>query len=778
MSAGKPRVPPHANGLTVDALLDLKHSMLAALHPGIPPRPLPSQSARMPVQVDHRSILIGRDPSGRPVYLDERSRLQHMHAIGATGSGKSKMIENCVRQDILAERGVCVVDPHGNHPQSLYRSLLIWLHETGLAKRRKIHLIDPNALSHTIGFNPLDRGDTTMQYSVIAEAMYEAFERMWGDEDGNTKPTIQRVLTATFTALGEQGLTLAEARLLFDPDDAHGIRARVLEKLEDIYAHDEIEYLHGISAERTGRRDFRQEVIGPINRIAKLVRTEAVRVIVGQTDHVIDLREAMDEGHIILANLSGGGQVYEQGADLLGRLLTRFLFFHARRRKNTDRAFFVYLDECHRYVSGDLPNLLAEIRKYGVGVTLAHQWLAQLGRADDPIREAICKGPNIKAVFRIKDPREGTELAEAVMRLNLEQPVHALIKPTVVGHRRTIFRSTGSGSHQDYSQSFGESLSVNRSRTIGTSESDTTSESEADSVSHSTSESVVHSFSRTEGSSDTDSESASETSGTSEGDGGSLTDTAGSSYGRNANSSDTYLPSGNILIADPHVSTSRGNGDSSGENVSRARGSNWQRGNSESLSSTIGTAHGTSESETEGVAYGRTTGETVGKTITRGTARAIGRSEAETKGISIGESKSRGSSTGTSRTEGMSEGIEPIYANLPTAVHGKENVLYMAAQELLSLQTGTARLAYVGDGGRHEYLLQVPNINSTDISDDHFDKLRQRTLEASSSAIPMLDAVTTLRERERSLKQDAESNGKESDAAHSFRVPLRKNSEA
>ena len=201
-----------------------------------------------------------------------------------------------------------------------------------LARGRVVHLIDPNAPSHTVAFNPLDRSDTNTQFSVISEAMFEAFERMWS-EDGNSKPTIQRVMTATFTALGELGLTLAEARLLFDPDDANGVRSLVLTKLEDSYAYDEIEYLHRIGFEKAGRRDFRAEVIGPLDRIAKLVRTEAVRAIVGQTERLLDLREALDKGHIILANLSGGEQVYEQGADLLGRLLTRFLFFHARRRR-------------------------------------------------------------------------------------------------------------------------------------------------------------------------------------------------------------------------------------------------------------------------------------------------------------------------------------------------------------------------------------------------------------------------------------------------------------
>ena len=258
---------------------------------------------------DPTCIVLGRDEQDRPLMLPERARLEHMHVIGATGSGKSNLLEHMIRQDILLGRGVCVVDPHGNHPDSLYRSLLLWLAKQGLDKKRVIHLIDPNAQSHSVGFNPLDRGDAETTFSVVAEAMFEAFERMWG-EDGNSKPTIQRVLTAIFTALGEQGLTLAEARLLFDPKDSHGIRALVLQKLEDSYAYDEIGWLHRIGSEKGGQRDFRAEVVGPINRIAKLVRTQAVRAIVGQTDNVIDLRKIMDEGHILLCNLSGGTQVY------------------------------------------------------------------------------------------------------------------------------------------------------------------------------------------------------------------------------------------------------------------------------------------------------------------------------------------------------------------------------------------------------------------------------------------------------------------------------------
>jgi Type IV secretion-system coupling protein DNA-binding domain len=492
------------------ALRDEKRRLLEAQHPQLKGLPAPI-AVPLPQRAD--AIVLGRDDFGRVCPLPTLPRLEHMHVIGATGSGKTNFLEHCIRQDIAHGRGVCVVDPHGNHPGSLYRSLLSWLVQKGYDKRRVIHLIDPNAPSHTIGFNPLARGGAETRFSVIAEAMFEAFERMWGDEDGNSKPTIQRVMTATFTALGELGLTLAETRLLFDPEDCNGVRSLVLSKLEDSYAYDEIDWLHRISGEKTGRRDFRAEVVGPLNRIAKLVRTEAVRTIVGQSDRLIDLREALDEGHIILANLSGGEHVYEQGADLLGRLLTRFLFFHARRRHKPHVPYFVYLDECHRYLSGDVPNLLAEVRKYGLGLVLAHQWLAQLGRRDDPIREALCKGPNLRAVFRIKDPVEAAELAEMTIPLDLEMPVRQLVRPTVIGHLRTLFRNASTGRQSS------------TTTTMGSSTADTVTEIEMDSVSHTEGESSSETYMETEG--ESYAESFSETEG--ESYSGSLSSTLSSS---------------------------------------------------------------------------------------------------------------------------------------------------------------------------------------------------------------------------------------------------------
>jgi Type IV secretion-system coupling protein DNA-binding domain len=753
--------------ISVDGLIAGKRTAFHQRHQHLPPA-VRNAPLLAPLR-DPNAITVGTTEFGEPVLLPLRPRLEHMRMLGATGSGKTNAFEYMIRQDIVAGRGVCVADPHGNHPDSLYRNLIVWLHESGIAKSRKIHLIDPNTTSHTVGFNPLDRSDSELQYSVIAEAVFEAFERMWGDEDGNSKPTIQRVLTATFTALSERQLTLAEARLLFDPDDSHGIRAMVLGKLEDAYAFDEIDWLHRIGAERTGRRDFRAEVVGPINRIAKLVRNEALRVIVGQTEQVIDLREAMDEGHIILANLSGGSRVYEQGADLLGRLLIRFMFFHARRRKNPDRPFFIWLDECHRYLSGDLPNIFAEIRKYGCGVIAGGQWLALAGKRDDPVREALAKGPNIKMAFRITDLTEAAEVAESVVRLDLEQPVKALSKPTVVGHKRTVLRGQGTGSNRSHSYLEADAVTVSASKTLASSVADTVSESEAESITESHSDTTTRGTSHTEGSSFGTSESFSEIDGTSSSYGESLSDTRGSSGGWSRDYSETSDPQTTGLQGPVTTSGWGSSGDSS---RSYSDGSNWQEGSSHATTVSSGSSQSESVSDTESESFSVTDGISTGKTTTRGTSQTIGRSEADTRGVSIGKTKTSGVSSGTSESSNLSEAFEPVYANLPSAVHGKDNALYMAARELMSLRVGEARIAYVGENGRAEYALRVPRVRSTKVPDELFNQLRQRLLERSPSAVPMAGAMQALSDREAQLRQEADagSGPDEPETPAGFRV--------
>ena len=97
---------------------------------------------------------------------------------------------------------------------------------------------------------------------------------------------------------------------------------------------------------------------GPRNRLSKLTRNQAVKLAVSQDVNGIDFRAALDEGHIILANLSPGPLADDKAVEMLGRLLTRSIFFHTVRRRRPDRAFFLYLDECQIYLSGDVSRML------------------------------------------------------------------------------------------------------------------------------------------------------------------------------------------------------------------------------------------------------------------------------------------------------------------------------------------------------------------------------------------------------------------------------------
>lgn len=659
-----------------------------------------ARPARVPTVYDPSAIALGRNEAGAPVLLPERRRLEHAHVIGSIGSGKSTFLEYCIRQDITRDRGVCVLDPHGNHPDSLYRKVLTWLDARGYTKggknERVIHLLDPNAPNHSIGFNPLARPSSETRPEVIADLVLEAFGRVWGDEDTHSRPTIRRVLRATFTALAELGLTLAEADLLFDPYDIHGIRDLVLSRIKDRHARVVIRDLHDISQEDRSKRDFRAEVVGPMNRLAEFISNGAIRTIIGQTKNTLDLGRAFDEGHIILVNLAGGEHVEAAHVQLIGRLLTRMMLFHAKLRKRRPiTPYFLYLDECHLYLSGDIQLMLAEVRKYGLGVVLSHQYLSQLGVPDDQLRAAVRNVTKFKAVFNIADHIDAEELAQAVMTLNLEMPVKASIRQTVVGHRIGQLGSESVAEH--------EATSETRTNTLG------------DSESHGLSHVVSRAVTAAEGETTSETESLSAAQGVSEisvsgfGSGSAMTEmTPATGW------------SGPLSIA---MSTSEMS------NASSGRGSSSMSGRSQGKGYARNTMHA--------VTVGEAWGESVVHTTHRSRSLALGKAR------------------GTTQSHGTQEAFEPIYELLPTSFHSKENAVTMAAQMLRCLNTGTAYVRYFGADGVRETFLKVPLVVEYAVPDDAFAALRDRVLSHSPAVLPRPEAEALVAERERALSDAA-----------------------
>lgn len=403
------------------------------------------KSKKPVLPADHTTIELGTS-DGTPVRLPVAALTRHLHCIGTTSAGKSNFLENLVRQLIAKGYGVCLLDPHGGHTDGLYTKTLHWLADSGigdmLAEQARLHIVDPNVASHVTGFNPLARPDDRTALSVVAGATLGAFERVWDDESSLAKPTTRRVLKGAFHALAELNLTLAEARLLFeDPRDASGFRTAVLDRLQDPYARSVLERIDRLGRLSRSSSEYDAEVIGPTNRIAEFVSSEAIRLMVGQTDHGLDFPTILDDGQVLLVNLQEGEQVGVDETNLLGRMLLHALFFHSKRRTRPERPFFIIMDECHRILSGDVAHILSESRKFGISLVLGHQYLAQIREAGEQVHHAIRNNCGTKVVFRIEDTEEATELAGNVVPLDLELPVHSLIKPSAVGRRPSARKS-------------------------------------------------------------------------------------------------------------------------------------------------------------------------------------------------------------------------------------------------------------------------------------------------------------------------------------------------
>jgi hypothetical protein len=399
------------------------------------------------------SLTLGKAPNGRPVTLSPKVRTTHMQVIGASGTGKTKFLENMIRQDILQNQGLCLIDPTGN----LYLDLVRWCETKGFLGRKKILLFDPSSHEWTFGFNPLHFGEVLDEdLSFFVDSMVKACAQVWGGEDTDKTPLLKRCLRMTFHALAEKRLTLLEGLTLANELDAHGLRKYLTAGLKDPVMRDQWEAFNALKP-----REFREQFGSTVNRLMEFLASERLRRILGQQEKLIDFRRIMDEGHILLVSLSSGKKISEDNASLLGALLVNDLFLKARGRPKGSRPFYLYIDECARFINEDIGRMLDEGRQFGLHLILAHQHLSQLRRAGEWICQAVMTDARTKVVFGGLSPEDAETMAEAVFmgELDLEEAKESLIKPTLVGHEIGWFESRSESQNWSDGESSGTSES-------------------------------------------------------------------------------------------------------------------------------------------------------------------------------------------------------------------------------------------------------------------------------------------------------------------------------
>ncbi len=412
-----------------------------------------------------RGVQLGHDGAGSEVWLDEQLRTTHMHVIGSSGSGKSRFLEHILRQDIRHGDGLCLIDPTGN----LYRDLVRWCETNRYLERRRILLFEPAYPEASFGFNPLlcdaESGEWGVNYLV--GSLVATFAQVWGGEDPNRTPLLQRLLRAVLHVLVEHRLTLAEADRLTSAQDTSGVRRHLTGRLRDPGYRREWEDLNGMKP-----REFEERFMSVQNRLNKFVRSPAVRAVLGRTERVLDSRALMDTGGVLLCNLStGGDRLPADDARLLGMLLVNDLVQKARGRPRGSRPFYLYIDECYQYLNEDIATILDQMRQFGLHLILAHQHLGQLDEAGDLIKGSIMTDAKTKVVFGGLTMESAHLMADDLFagELDLEEPKHVLDKPTVVGHE-IIWLETVSAS-----ESFGTSEGESDGVSLGEGENETRS---------------------------------------------------------------------------------------------------------------------------------------------------------------------------------------------------------------------------------------------------------------------------------------------------------------
>lgn len=387
--------------------------------------------------------ILGSTGSGVTVSVCESERARHMHVIGSPGTGKSKLLEYLIRQDILAGRGVCLIDPHGY----LYDDLVAWSASRDLLGRRQICLLDASSPEWSFGFNPLrlsSLAPETIAHAV--DSMIKACSQVWGGEDTARTPLLRRCLRAVFHVLAEHGLTLAETVPLMSAEDSSGLRRYLTQEIRHPLFKAQWADFNAMRP-----REFQEAFASTNNRVVEFLHSPAIERIVGQDRHVLDLRRAMDEGAIVLARL-GGGDLSPDAGRLLGALLLSDLFVRAITRPAGSRPFRVYVDECHRFLNDDVSRILNEGRKFGLHLVLAHQNLGQLREAGEGIFRAVFGMAKQKVVFGGLDPEDAELFARSVFagEFDYEAPKLRFNKPTVVRYERAHLanRSVGSSSSE------------------------------------------------------------------------------------------------------------------------------------------------------------------------------------------------------------------------------------------------------------------------------------------------------------------------------------------
>ena len=312
-----------------------------------------------------------------------KDRSRHIYLLGQTGTGKSGALELLTLSDIYYDQGFAVIDPHGDYAQ----------HVLSFIPERRIDDVvyfNPADTAHPIGFNPLEVTDPALK-SHISSELVGVMKRMfdsWG-------PRLEYILRYTLLALLDypDSTMLDITRMLTD----RRFREKVISHVED-----PVVKTFWVTEFAAWNDKFATEAVAPVlNKVGAFTANPMIRNIIGQPKSNFNLRKIMDDGKILVVNLSRG-LVGEDNAAILGAMMVTKIQLAAMSRADLPeerrRPFYLYVDEFQNFATDSFAVILSEARKYALNLTVANQYISQMSQ---PVRDAVFGNVGTIVCFRI-----------------------------------------------------------------------------------------------------------------------------------------------------------------------------------------------------------------------------------------------------------------------------------------------------------------------------------------------------------------------------------------
>lgn len=311
-------------------------------------------------------------------------RGRHLYIVGQTGVGKSGLLQLLTLSDVFHNQGFGIIDPHGDYATDILR----YIPEHRI---KDVIYFNPADREFPIGFNPLEVTDPNLKNHISSE-LVGVLKRMfdsWG-------PRLEYILRYTLLALLDypNSTMLDITRMLTEKR----FRDDVIKMVQDPVVRN-----FWINEFGSWNDKFASEAVAPVlNKVGAFTANPLIRNIIGQPKGTFNIRQAMDNGQILIVNLSRG-LVGEDNAAILGAMMVTKIQLAAMSRADIQhiedrRPFYLYVDEFQNFATDSFAVILSEARKYGLNLTVANQYVAQM---TPTVRDAVFGNVGSLVSFRV-----------------------------------------------------------------------------------------------------------------------------------------------------------------------------------------------------------------------------------------------------------------------------------------------------------------------------------------------------------------------------------------